>query len=55
MTCSRSTTSGNEIEGVNYPENAILTTSGLPGYPVVNNSCTGDPGICIGGVTRRAS
>ncbi len=49
VTCRSLAGSGDEIEGVNYPENAVLTTGGLPGYPVVNNSCNGDPGICLGG------
>jgi hypothetical protein len=49
VTCRSLGNGGEEIEGLNYPENAILTTSGLSGYPVINNACTGDPGICLGG------
>jgi hypothetical protein len=49
VTCRSLGTSGTEVEGVNYPENAVLTTAGLPGYPVPNNSCSGDPGICLSG------
>ena len=47
--CRSFSSSGAEIEGVNYPENAILTTSGLPGYPVYDSPCAGDPGICLDG------
>lgn len=51
VTCKSLASGVNEIEGVNYPENAVLTTSGLPGYPIVNTSCTNDPGICLGGAS----
>jgi hypothetical protein len=53
VTCKSLATGVNEIEGLNFPENAILTTSGLPGYPnpVPNNSCNGDPGICLTGAS----
>ncbi len=49
VTCQSLAGSGSEIEGINYPENAILTTGGLAGYPVIDNACSGDPGICVTG------
>jgi hypothetical protein len=49
VSCKSLAPGGIEIEGVNYPENAVRTLSGIAGYPVVNNDCPGDPGICVGG------
>jgi hypothetical protein len=49
VTCRSLAGSGTEIEGINFPENAILTTGGLDGYPVIDNDCSGDPGICVTG------
>jgi hypothetical protein len=51
VTCKSLAPGGVEIEGVNYPENAVRTMSGVNGYPQVDTRgiCPGDPGICIGG------
>jgi hypothetical protein len=49
VSCKSLAPGGLEIEGINYPENAIRTLSGLPGYPAASNSCDGDAGICIDG------
>lgn len=40
---------GIPVAGTNTPANAILTMGGYAGYPTPNQTCSGDPGICLDG------